>query len=280
MMESAEDASLQERHIFNAVFGSDNKATTVITPDTSTRNNVYDKQRLCLGKSPREVFFFKSLHAEFRKVTAFFEKRLDDFVVREEKIRQGLEILSEPESVATTESWVSMAYNIYGLYKDLLLLESYAIMSYCGFSKILKKKDKCTGVPTRAAFMTQFVERANFFRYPRLLEMIQRCQFEYDEVSRFAVGPLFEDQRLFLDMILKMNAEATGIAIEEGGQHMSTVAAAESNKRDFLSLLEPSSSLQFDDLQDCFLQDDYLSTYNFGDNQNDKIMRPSKRVRL
>lgn len=31
------------------------------------------------------------------------------------------------------------------LYKDLLLLENFAIMNYCGFSKILKKHDKLTG---------------------------------------------------------------------------------------------------------------------------------------
>lgn len=31
------------------------------------------------------------------------------------------------------------------LYKDLLLLENFAIMNYCGFSKILKKHDKVTG---------------------------------------------------------------------------------------------------------------------------------------
>lgn len=28
------------------------------------------------------------------------------------------------------------------LYKDLLMLENYAVMTYCGFSKILKKHDK------------------------------------------------------------------------------------------------------------------------------------------
>jgi len=31
------------------------------------------------------------------------------------------------------------------LYQDLLLLENYAVMNYCGFSKIVKKHDKLTG---------------------------------------------------------------------------------------------------------------------------------------
>lgn len=31
------------------------------------------------------------------------------------------------------------------LYKDLMMLENFAIMTFCAFSKILKKHDKNTG---------------------------------------------------------------------------------------------------------------------------------------
>ena len=35
--------------------------------------------------------------------------------------------------------------NIAKFYTDLLLLENFAVMNYCGFGKILKKHDKVTG---------------------------------------------------------------------------------------------------------------------------------------
>ena len=42
---------------------------------------------------------------------------------------------------------------------DLLMLENYAVLNYCGLSKILKKHDKCTGFVTREKFMMNMVVR-------------------------------------------------------------------------------------------------------------------------
>jgi SPX domain protein involved in polyphosphate accumulation len=37
------------------------------------------------------------------------------------------------------------------------MLENYAVLNYCGLSKILKKHDKCTGFATREKFMINMV---------------------------------------------------------------------------------------------------------------------------
>ena len=76
-----------------------------------------------------------------------------------------------------------LAKSVYRLYTDLLLLETFCIMTYCSFSKILKKHDKVTGFETRAAFMSNIVNKANFTHYTTLQEMIDRCEKLYSEVS-------------------------------------------------------------------------------------------------
>jgi hypothetical protein len=113
-----------------------------------------------------------------------------------------------------------MAKSLYRLYKELLLLETYAIMTYCSFSKILKKHDKVTKHNTRVAFMKNVVNKANFSHYPKLLAMITRCERLYDEVSQSLIvegkSGLYEDERLFINMIHRLNEQALDTAEGEG----------------------------------------------------------------
>lgn len=173
-----------------------------------------------LGKSPGEVAFFKLLHAEFKKATHFFEKAQEEFEIREERVREGMEIMKQPNSIMVNEKWSMLAKSIFRLYKDLLLLETYAIMAYCSFSKILKKHDKVTGHKTRAPFMTNIVNKANFTHYPKLLGMISRCERLYAEVSERlqleGKAGLYEDERLFINMISRLNEQVIDTPDGEG----------------------------------------------------------------
>ena len=74
------------------------------------------------------------------------------------------------------DRWSQLAKALYRFYKDLLLLENYAIMTYCSFSKILKKHDKNTGFVTREAFMKNVVSTANFTNYPTVANMIKEVR--------------------------------------------------------------------------------------------------------
>jgi len=173
-----------------------------------------------IGKSPGEVAFFKLLHAEFNKAEHFFEKAQQEFVIREERVREGMNIMKQPNSIMVNEKWSLLAKSLYRLYKDLLLLETFAIMTYCSFSKILKKHDKVTGYKTRNAFMANVVNKANFTNYPVVLEMISRCERLYEEVSEHLLKEgkenLYEDERLFINMIHRLNEQVLDTAESEG----------------------------------------------------------------
>lgn len=152
-----------------------------------------------IGKSPGEVAFFKLLHTEFKKASHFFDRATEEFTIREARVREGMEIMKQPNSIMVNEKWSFLAKSIYRLYKDLLLLETFAIMTYCSFSKILKKHDKVTGYETRNAFMENIVNKANFTHYPQVLAMITRCEGLYEEVSSNLLQEgkhgLYEDER-------------------------------------------------------------------------------------
>lgn len=167
-----------------------------------------------LQRNPGEIAFFKLLHAEFHKATRFFEKAVVEFAIREERVREGMEIVQQRPNSILTERWGTLARSIFRLYKDLLLLETYAIMTYCSFSKILKKHDKVTGTTTRAAFMTNVVHKANFNNYPSVLAMISRCEEMHatvcERLSQDGKEGLYEDERLFINMIARLNAQALG----------------------------------------------------------------------
>jgi hypothetical protein len=175
-----------------------------------------------LGKNPGEIAFFKLLHAEFKKVTHFFERAQEEFTIREERVREGMELMKMPNSIMVNEKWSMVAKSIYRLYKDLLLLETFAIMTYCSFSKILKKHDKVTGHQTRAAFMSNVVNKSNFASYPKVLSMISHCEQMYEDVSSRLMQEgkegLYEDERLFINMISRLNEQAleTDDAPEQG----------------------------------------------------------------
>lgn len=173
-----------------------------------------------IEKSPGEIAFFKLLHSEFKKATHFFEKAQVEFTIRELRVREGMEIMKRPNSIMVNEKWSLLAKSLYRLYKDLLLLETFAIMTYCSFSKILKKHDKVTGYNTRNAFMANVVHNANFASYPFILEMIRRCENMYEYVSErlFREGKqgLYEDERLFINMIHRLNEQVIDSAESEG----------------------------------------------------------------
>jgi len=155
-----------------------------------------------MGKSPGERAFFKLLHSEFKKASHFFDRATEEFTIREERVREGMDIMRKPNSIMVNEKWGLMAKSIYRLYKDLLLLETFAIMTYCSFSKILKKHDKVTGYETKNAFMANIVNKANFTHYPKVLSMITRCEKFYEEVSANLLKEgkegLYEDERTFV----------------------------------------------------------------------------------
>ena len=162
-------------------------------------------------RNPGEKTFFRLLHEELRKAQRFFDQAQKEFQIREERLQEGMSIMKQPHSFMVNEKWSCLTKSVYNLYKDLLLLETFAIMAYCSFSKILKKHDKVTGYDTRGAFMSKVVNKANFTSYPVIFDMIGRTESLYEEVSKNLAdntsGGLGEDERLFINMIHRLNSQ-------------------------------------------------------------------------
>ncbi|RYG95013.1 hypothetical protein EON65_56605 [archaeon] len=102
-------------------------------------------QPQALSSSATEVEFFKLLRKELKKTCDFFEKAQEEFRIRWERIWESYQMLHEKGVVHDKYTWTRLLSACVKFYKDVLLLENFAIMNYCGFSKILKKHDKCTG---------------------------------------------------------------------------------------------------------------------------------------
>jgi SPX domain len=172
-----------------------------------------------IGKNPGCVAFFRLLHGEFNKVCHFFDRAQEEFVIREERVRQGMEITKQPNAPFKEEKWTWLAKSIYRLYKDLLLLETFSIMNLLAFSKILKKHDKTSGFDTKKAFMDNVVGKANFANYPQVLDMISRCEQLYDEVSerllRDGKHGNHVEERLFINMVQRLNQQVMEGVAEE-----------------------------------------------------------------
>ena len=167
-----------------------------------------------IRKDPNEVTFFKGLHAEFEKVSSFFAKAEKELKIKFDRNKVGREIFVHSDSKMVQDKWTLYGRSVYNLHNSLLLLETYAIMNYCAFSKILKKHDKKTGYNTKMAFMKNVVNRSNFATYPHVLAMIRESEALYDQVSqKFACEEnhdLREDEQLFIGMVHKINTGTKG----------------------------------------------------------------------
>jgi SPX domain protein involved in polyphosphate accumulation len=107
-----------------------------------------------IGKHPAEVTFFCYLYSELQDSIRFFERTQEENCTRVARLGEGSDILLRRGSNRMEDRSSALARSAFNVFSDLLLLEQYAITTFCAFSKILKKHDKCTGRKTRNAFMT------------------------------------------------------------------------------------------------------------------------------
>jgi len=156
------------------------KSLPVVVMDDSIEMNDY----VAIRKNPNEVKFFKQLHDEVRKVSSFFAQAKAELEIRYNRIKVGWEILSRCESKSHHNNLNLYESSVYNLHSNLLLLETFAIINYCAFSKILKKHDKKTRYKTRISFMANVVNKSNFATYPDMLAMIRQCEALYDHLSQ------------------------------------------------------------------------------------------------
>ncbi|KAG7390512.1 SPX domain protein [Phytophthora pseudosyringae] len=127
-----------------------------------------------IRQSQDEMNFFRTLRMEIKKIADFFIKEQARHTSQVAAIDASFQQLkTNPESA---EAKTALMKSCVALYKELLLLENFAVMNFCGISKILKKHDKWTGYATRNKFMHTILMKQPFATYEPLLHMIDRLE--------------------------------------------------------------------------------------------------------
>ncbi|CAK4616601.1 hypothetical protein LEN26_002022 [Aphanomyces euteiches] len=128
-----------------------------------------------IRNSPDEFNFFRTVRAEMAKITELFIKeqaRYTDVVAEVEAQFEALKTQDDPNQTKKTQVMSTCV----ALFKEMLLLENFALINYCGVSKILKKHDKWTGYNTRSKFVESVLNKQPFATYSPLLSMINRVE--------------------------------------------------------------------------------------------------------
>jgi SPX domain protein involved in polyphosphate accumulation len=137
-----------------------------------------------LLKSSAEVDFFRALRVELSKTSKFFATSERLFIIRFKRIKQALDMLQQSAGPTTPDDWSRLLTACVRFYREVLMLENFAIMNYCGFSKILKKHDKVTGLCTRDAFMTNVMSLQNFTNCRSLLDLISSTEELFNSIKK------------------------------------------------------------------------------------------------
>lgn len=171
---------------------------------------------MVLSKSNAEVEFFRLLKSELKKTNDFFNAEEDLFRIRKARVWDGFNYLKEHSKFSDKTTWTRLSMACVKFYEDILLLENFAIMNYCGFSKILKKHDKLTGFNTREAFMRITMEQQSFTHHRNVIQMLKEAEDLFLKIqSMKSALPLKEEEKLFIEAIRDLNYQASRVRAAE-----------------------------------------------------------------
>jgi SPX domain protein involved in polyphosphate accumulation len=197
----------------NEIVEETNKANNIdgitdTSSDSSSRN---------IANNKSEVEFFRLLRKELKKTSDFYSSAEDIYKIREKRVWTGMDMLKEEGKKVDKETWTRFLMACLKFYKDVLLLENFAIMNYCAFSKILKKHDKLTGYNTRDAFMRNVMNLQNFTNYTYVMELVKKSEKLFEDVEalklKFQIPSV--EEKLFIDAIRNLNSQAQELLTEE-----------------------------------------------------------------
>ena len=161
--------------------GAKLKGSTAVVDGAGDADETASKAEI-LMKNEREAGIFRLVHAELKKTSDFFA-RTESLYTRIQNLVTAMVLLrgNQLNGVGDSDPVVPVSPNAWGRLLQACSVSirmccywrTFAIMNYCGFSKILKKHDKVTGFKTREAFMRNVMRQQNFTHYPRLLELLK-----------------------------------------------------------------------------------------------------------
>lgn len=121
-------------------------------------------QKIVQSTAERE--FFKALLAELNKVEARFNELWEKVLVATKEWE------AETTDPKDTEQLAGLLQRCTNDHMFVLLVENYAVLNYCGFTKILKKHDKLRSTLTRDKYMNRMVNEKSFSKFDRMHEVL------------------------------------------------------------------------------------------------------------
>eukprot|EP00752_Nemacystus_decipiens_P007315 g6546.t1 len=168
-----------------------------------------DKRRAttpqALASSQREVEFFHLIDYEIKRGAQFLALSEAQYVLKTRNVLDGYRstqhFLQSPtiglegaegntgaegtiSCETAKEMWMRLMHACISVYTELLLLNHWVIVSYCGFSKILKKHDRRTGFVTKDKYLRHVVAKQHFTSYPKLHAMLRDMDVLFLHISR------------------------------------------------------------------------------------------------
>jgi SPX domain protein involved in polyphosphate accumulation len=149
----------------------------------SNNNNDNAKDKGMITASVQEIEFFRCIRTELKDCNDFFTSSEKLYKIRYERILGGYTLLKQMRNNYDHLIWSRLLKASMILFRDLLLLKNFAIMNYCGFTKILKKHDKITGAVTRDSFMENVMNVQNISHYPFVNELLGQTEKLFIEIQ-------------------------------------------------------------------------------------------------
>jgi SPX domain protein involved in polyphosphate accumulation len=139
-------------------------------PTEGTDNSVPDAEKII--KSVGERQFFRALSNELLKVeTRFTELKERSLALAQEFSAPAL--LGKPLQPNELRERLTKCASAHLF---VLLVENYAVLNYCGFTKILKKHDKLRSTSTKVKYMSKMVNDRNFAKFDDVRAALEKLE--------------------------------------------------------------------------------------------------------
>lgn len=184
--------------------------------DTLEKGKKTSKSLKELSSSSSEVKFFRQIKIELRKANEFYAVQESVLKARKERLCEGYQVIKDSKN--DSAAFTLLSRGLIKLCEDMLLLKNFAVVNYCGFSKILKKHDKITGANTRDAFMRNIMEKQYFVHHEFLIVMIQETEDLFNSIQDIIADPSYEECLIFLEAIHQLHNSSLSIRSSEHSQ--------------------------------------------------------------
>jgi SPX domain protein involved in polyphosphate accumulation len=154
-------------------------------PTNEPAEGIVEAEKIINSQVERE--FFRALSNELKKVeTMFTELKSRSLTLAEEFSSPPTTPGSGIDSPGSRSELQERLSRCASAHMFVLLVENYAVLNYCGFTKILKKHDKLRATHTKVRYMSKMVNERNFAKFHDVRTALEKLEASFERLSRLA----------------------------------------------------------------------------------------------